>query len=59
MIRALVGIVCFAVLFVVYGLLMRGRQRTACHDCSCRGGICERTGELRHLELVEHTDVRS
>jgi hypothetical protein len=59
MMHVLIGIGGFAVLFVIYGLLMRGRERISCHNCSCKGGICERTGEPRNLELVEHKNVRS
>jgi hypothetical protein len=52
--HVLIGIGALALLFVVYGLLMRGREGFSCHNCSCKGEICERTGEPRHLELMEH-----
>jgi len=53
MTQAVIAAGTFAVLFVVYGLMRRGRDRSACHNCSCHGGTCVRTGESRHLELVE------
>jgi hypothetical protein len=59
MMHTVIAIGAFAALFVVYGLLQRGRERGGCHNCSCHGGICERTGEPRHLDIVESNDVRS
>lgn len=48
-----------AALFVVFGLTQRGRERATCDNCACHGGVCERTGEPRNLELLESNDVRS
>lgn len=53
----LMAVVGVAVLFVVFGLAQRGRLRGGCHNCSCHGPTCERTGEPRHLELLESDDV--
>jgi len=53
MTQTLIAAGAFAVLFVVFGLMQRGRERTSCHNCSCHGATCERTGEPRHLEMVE------
>jgi hypothetical protein len=57
--QVLVAVGTFAVLFAVFGLLQRGRERTTCDNCSCHGGTCERTGEPRDPELLESHDVRS
>ncbi|MDH3495575.1 MAG: hypothetical protein OER21_02320 [Gemmatimonadota bacterium] len=54
-----IAVGALAVLFAVFGLMQRGRERTSCHNCSCHGSTCERTGEPRHLELVESNDVGS
>ena len=53
MMQALVAVGGMAVLFAVFGLTQRGRERTSCDHCSCHGGTCERTGEARQLEVVE------
>ncbi|MDH4044057.1 MAG: hypothetical protein OEY20_04575 [Gemmatimonadota bacterium] len=53
MIQILAGVGGMAVLFAVFGLMQRGRERTSCDHCSCHGGTCERTGEPRQLEVVE------
>ena len=52
-----IAIAGLAVLFAVFGLMQRGRERTSCHNCSCHGSACERTGEPRHLGLLESNDV--
>jgi len=52
-----IAVIGVAALFVVFGLMQRGRERTSCHNCSCHGSTCERTGEPRHPELVESNDV--
>jgi hypothetical protein len=57
--QILVAVGGFALLFVAYGLLQRGRERASCGNCSCHGGTCERTGEPRDLELLESPDARS
>jgi len=57
--QVLIAVGGFAALFVVYGLLQRGRERPSCENCSCHGTTCDRTGEPRHLELLESHDVRS
>jgi hypothetical protein len=57
--QILVAVGGFALLFVVYGLLQRGREQSSCHNCSCHGTTCERTGEPRSPELLESHDVRS
>jgi hypothetical protein len=57
--QVLVAVGGFAALFVLYGLLQRGRERPSCGNCSCHGGVCERTGEPRDLEPLESHDVRS
>jgi hypothetical protein len=56
MIHALIAVGAGAALFVLYGLSQRGRERPTCHGCACHGAICERTGEPRHLEMVESND---
>jgi hypothetical protein len=53
MMQTMVAVGGLAVLFVVYGLMQRGRERTSCDNCSCHEGTCERTGEPRQLERVE------
>jgi hypothetical protein len=58
MIRDLVGIAVVAGVFVLYGWLQWGRPHRGCGNCSCGGGICERTGKPRQLELMEHHDGR-
>ena len=55
--QVLIAVGGFAALFVVYGLLQRGRERPSCGNCSCHGATCERTGDPRHLEMVESHDV--
>ena len=59
MIHTVVAVGAFAALFVVYGLLQRGRERGSCDNCACKGLICERTGKPRHIAIVESKDVRS
>ena len=55
--HVLIAVGGLAVLFVSFGLLQRGRQRTTCEHCTCHGGTCERADESRHLELVESPDA--
>jgi hypothetical protein len=59
MIHTLIGVVAVVALFLLYGWLQQGRLRHGCGNCRCGSDVCERTGEPRHLELVEHTDVHS
>ena len=59
MIHTLIGIAAVVALFLLYGWLQRGRIHRGCGNCSCGGDVCERTGEPRHLEIVEHNDARS
>jgi hypothetical protein len=58
MIRSLIGIAAVVALFVLYGWLGWGRPRRGCGNCSCGGDVCERTGEQRHIALMESNDVR-
>ena len=53
MTQTLVAVGAMAALFVVYGLMQRGKERTSCAGCACQGSTCERTGAPRQLEVVE------
>jgi len=43
----------FALLFIGFGLLGRGRTRNACEHCTCHDGRCVRADAPKHLELLE------
>jgi hypothetical protein len=58
MIQPLIGVAAVIALFVVYGWLQWNRPHRGCGNCSCGGSTCERTGEPRHLDLRESSDVR-
>jgi len=48
----LIALGAFALLFVGFGLLGRGRPRRPCDTCTCRDGRCP-LDDPRHLELLE------
>jgi hypothetical protein len=58
MIDQLIRVAAVIALFVFYGWLQWNRPHRGCGACSCGGGICERTGEPRHLDFTESSDVR-
>lgn len=50
--QILVAAGAFAVLFIGFGLLGRGRPRRPCDNCTCHDGRCLKR-DPRPLELVE------
>jgi len=52
MTETVVALGAFALLFIGFGLLGRGRQQRPCDNCTCRDGRCVKD-DTRHLELLE------